>query len=84
MEPFISPDENTLFNSLNSGGNTNLHYATKIDDTTFTYNGLVAGTYDSSLNHLDAVASMDTQITFFWVSLRSIPNLYKAITLQET
>lgn len=78
MEPFISPDENTLFfNSLNSGGNTNLHYATKINDTTFIYSGLVAGTYDSSLNHLDAVASMDSTNNFFWVSLRSIPNLYK-------
>ncbi len=78
MEPFISPDGNTLFfNSLNSGGNTNLYYATRINDTTFTFVGLVNGTYDPSPNHLDAVASIDSSNNFFWVSLRSIPNLYK-------
>lgn len=78
MEPFISPDGNTLFfNSLNSGGNTNLYYATRINDTTFTYVGLVNGTYNPSLNHLDAVASIDCANNFFWVSLRNIPNLHK-------
>lgn len=78
MEPFISPDGNTLFfNSLNSGGNTNLYYATRINDTTFTYVGLVNGTYDPSPDHLDAVASIDSINNFFWVSLRNIPNLHK-------
>ena len=78
MEPFISPDGNTLFfNSLNSGGNTNLYYATRINDTTFTFVGLVNGTYDPSPNHLDAVASIDSANNFFWVSLRNIPNLHK-------
>jgi hypothetical protein len=78
MEPFISLDENTLFfNSLNSGGNTNLYYATKNNDSTFTYVGIVAGTYDPSSNHLDAVASLDSANNFFWVSLRNIPNLHK-------
>ncbi len=78
MEPFISPDGNTLFfNSLNSGGNTNLYYATKINDTTFSFIGLVNGTYDPSPNHLDAVASIDSLNNFFWVSLRNIPNLHK-------
>lgn len=78
MEPFISLDGNTLFfNSLNSGGNTNLYYATKINDSTFNYVGLVNGTYDPSPNHLDAVASMDSMNNFFWTSLRSIPNLYR-------
>ena len=77
MEPFISLTGDTLFfNSLNSGGNTNLHYATKVDDTTFNYVGLVAGTYDSSPDHLDAVASIDSANNFFWVSLRDFPNLY--------
>ncbi len=80
MEPFISPDGNTLFfNSLNSGGNTNLYYANRIDDTTFTFVGLVNGTYDPSLNHLDAVASIDSANNFFWVSLRNIPNLHRGI-----
>jgi len=84
MEPFISPDGNTLFfNSLNSGGNTNLYFATRVDDTTFTYAGPVGGTYDSSPDHLDAVASLDSMDNFFWVSLRGYPvpmeNLHRGI-----
>lgn len=76
MEPFISLDGNTLFfNSLNSGGNTNLYYATKVNDTTFTYVGLVGGTYDSLPNHLDAVASLDSLNNFFWTSLRGYPSI---------
>ncbi|MBK9636786.1 MAG: T9SS type A sorting domain-containing protein [Bacteroidetes bacterium] len=82
MEPFISIDGTTLFfNSLNSGGNTNLYYATKVNDSTFNYIGLVGGCYDSSPNHLDAVASLDSMNNFFWTSLRSIPNLYRGIFL---
>ena len=74
MEPFISINGNTLFfNSINSGGNTNLYYAVRINDSTFTYIGLVGGTYDSSSNHLDAVASGDSLNNFFWVSLREYP-----------
>lgn len=85
MEPFISPDGNTIyFNSLNSGGNTNLYYATRVDDTTFTYVGIVNGTYDPSVNHLDAVASLDSANNFFWVSLRNIPNLYTGDYLAGT
>lgn len=84
MEPFISLDGNTLFfNSLNSGGHTNLYYATKINDTTFTYIGLVGGTYDSSPNHLDGVASVDSLNNFFWTSLRGYPspmeNLHRGV-----
>jgi len=84
MEPFISSDGNTLFfNSLNSGGNTNLYYATKINDTTFTYVGLVGGTYDSSPNHLDGVASIDSLNNFIWTSLRGYPspmeNLHRGV-----
>lgn len=78
MEPFISLDGNTMFfNSLNSGGNTNLYYATKVDDSTFNYVGLVGGTYDSSLDHLDGVPSLDSLNNFFWVSLRNFPNLHR-------
>ncbi len=84
MEPFISLDGNTLFfNSLNSGGNTNLHYATKVNDTTFNYVGLVGGTYDPLPDHLDAVASLDSLNNFFWVSLRGYPtpmeNLHRGV-----
>jgi hypothetical protein len=78
MEPFISTDGNTLFfNSLNSGGNTNLYYATKLNDSLFNYVGLVGGSYDPSPDHLDAVSSMDSANNFYWVSLRNIPNLYQ-------
>ena len=78
MEPFVSLDGNTLFfNSLNSGGNTNLYYATKVDDSTFNFVGLVGGVYDSSLDHLDGVPSVDSLNNFFWVSLRNFPNLHR-------
>jgi len=78
MEPFISLDGNTLFfNSLNSGGNTNLYYATRINDTTFNYVGLVGGCYDSSSNHLDGVPAIDSLNNFFWVSLRNWPTIYE-------
>ena len=74
MEPFISPIDSTLFsNSRNAGGNTNLYYATFNSNTSFDLQGLVSGTYDSTANHLDAVASMDTSGNFFWVSMRNYP-----------
>lgn len=74
MEPFITKDGNTLFfNSLNSGGNTNLYFADRIDDTTFQYMGLVNGCYDTSPNHLDGVPSLDSAQNFYWVSLRNYP-----------
>jgi hypothetical protein len=84
MEPFISSDGNTLFfNSINSGGNTNLYYANRVNDTTFTYIGMVGGTYDPSPDHLDAVASVDATNNFFWVSLRGYPspmeNLHRGV-----
>ncbi|MBI2258747.1 MAG: T9SS type A sorting domain-containing protein [Flavobacteriia bacterium] len=75
MEPFISYDGNVLFfNSLNAGGNTNLYYANRVNDSTFTYIGLIGGIYDTSANHLDGVASLDTINNFFWVSMRDYPN----------
>ncbi len=84
MEPFIAANGNLLlFNSLNSGGNTNLYYATKVNDSTFNYVGLLGGVYDSSPNHLDAVASLDSLSNFYWVSLRGYPgsfeNLHRGI-----
>ncbi len=78
MEPFISANGNTLFfNSLNNGVNTNLYYATKINDTTFNYVGLITGTLDSASNHLDAVASIDSLSNFFWTSLRGYPSVFE-------
>lgn len=78
MEPFISADAQTIyFNSLNSGGNTNLYYATRVNDTTFTYQGLVGNTLDLAPSHLDAVPSVDMNSRFFWVSLRDYPTIYE-------
>ena len=74
MEPFVSHDGSLLFfNSLNSGGNTNIYYATRQDDTTFVFGGLVEGCYDSTANHLDGVPSADSLGRFYWVSLRNYP-----------
>lgn len=78
MEPFLSPGGNILFfNSLNSGGNTNLYYASRINDSTFAFNGIVNGTYNPSPDHLDAVASLDSANSFYWVSTRDYINVYE-------
>jgi hypothetical protein len=75
MEPFLSPDGNTLFfNNLNTGDSTRLHYATRVDDTTFTYMGLVTGANEPNNPQLNAVASLDTTGNFVWVSVRDWPN----------
>lgn len=74
MEPFLSPDGNTMFfNSLNSGDSTRLHYATRVDDSTFTYIGEVVGANEPMNPQLNAVASMDTAGNFVWVSARGWP-----------
>src|ERR1700719_4761516 len=55
MEPFISPDGNTLFfNSLNNGTTTTLYYATKVNDSTFTFAGGLTGANLLTPPHLDA------------------------------
>jgi Tol biopolymer transport system component len=70
MEPFISKDGQYLFfNNRNDPSiNTDLFYASRIDDQTFTYLGPVP-----NLNspQLDAVASLDTLGNFYFVSTRS-------------
>ncbi len=69
MEPFISPDGNYLFfNDSNSLPQTNLYYATRIDDVTFQFQGEIGGANATGLN---AVASMDVNDTFYFVSTRS-------------
>jgi len=75
MEPFISPNGNYLFfNNLNDGINTKLYYATKINDSTFNYEGELLGTNQITTPHLDAVADMDSNGDFYWTSTRSYPN----------
>lgn len=73
MEPFIARDGTVLFfNSLNDGKTTSVFYATRIDDTTFQFAGEVKGV-NGEVPHLDAVASLDTDNNFYWVSLRNYP-----------
>jgi hypothetical protein len=71
MEPFVSPDGNYLFfNNSNSAPDTNLYYATAADDTglTFQFQGEIGGVNSTAL---DAVASMDMNNNFYFVSTRS-------------
>lgn len=74
MEPFISADGNYLFfNNKNDGINTQLFYATKINDSLFTYIGELIGTNQTVAPYLDAVADMDNSDNFYWTSTRNYP-----------
>lgn len=84
MEPFLSPNgEYLFFNNVNDGLNTKLYYATRIDDSTFTFIGELRGTNQVAVPHLDAVADMDTDGNFYWTSTRNYPleldNLFTGI-----
>ena len=70
MEPFITRDGTHLFfNSSNAPFvNTNLFQADRIDDLTFQFVGEIGGVNSAAL---DAVASMDRDNNFFFVSTRS-------------
>ncbi len=77
MEPFISADDNYIFfNSLNDGITTSLYYATKVNDSTFTYTGALTGANQTITPRLDAVASSDSINKFFWTSLRDFPTQF--------
>ncbi|MGZ7031261.1 MAG: hypothetical protein ACXVIJ_04750, partial [Thermoanaerobaculia bacterium] len=67
MEPFITRDGRyLLFNDSNAPGrDTNLHYAERIDDTTFVYRGEIAGVNSTAL---DGVATVDGSGTMYFVS----------------
>ena len=74
MEPFISPNGNYLFfNNLNDGINTKLYYATKVNDSTFTFIGEINGANQITPPHLDAVADLDSLNNFYWTSTRNYP-----------
>ncbi len=70
MEPFISKDGHFLFfnNSNDPAANTNLYFAERVDDVTFVFKGEIAGVNTPAL---DAVASMDSQGNFYFVTTRS-------------
>lgn len=78
MEPFLSRDGTVLFfNNLNqSGVNTNLHYASRVNDSTFNYSGELEGV---NSDYLDGVPSMDGSNTFFFVSTRNYDLTYSTI-----
>lgn len=76
MEPFLSSDGNYMFfNSLNDGINTGLYYATRVNDTTFTYVGEVGGV-NYTAPHLDAVASIDSTNNFYWITTHNYPGTF--------
>ena len=70
MEPFISRDGNTLlFNNLNAAPeNTNLHWATRVNDSTFEYKGEVTGV---NTTDLEGVPSLDQAGELYFVSTRN-------------
>ncbi len=77
MEPFISTDGNALFfNSINNNTNTTIFYAGKIDDTTFNAIGPLPVVNQTVTPFLNAVASIDTDTTFYWITTRNYPADY--------
>lgn len=70
MEPFISKDGLYLFfnNRNDPSVNTDLYYASRVDDQTFTFIGPLPG---ANSPQLDAVASLDTLGNFYFISTRS-------------
>lgn len=78
MEPFISLDGKYLFfnNSNNPQVDTNLFYATRIDDLNFQFQGEIGGVNSTAL---DAVASMDINNKFYFVSTRSYPQTFSTL-----
>jgi hypothetical protein len=87
MEPFLSRDGSVLFfNNLNSAPeNTDLHWSTKINDTTFQYQGELSGINTPAL---EAVATMDSNGVFYFVSDRNYAttfcSIYKSTYLSGT
>ena len=87
MEPFLSTDGSILiFNNSNDPSvNTNLHWATRIDDLTFEYKGEVIGVNTASL---EGVATMDKNGILYFVSTRdynqTLATVYKSNFLNGT
>ena len=80
MEPFVSLDGKYLFfnNSNNPppGTSTKLYYATRINDVTFEFAGEIAGVNATGLN---AVASMDSNNKFYFISTRSYMQTFSTV-----
>lgn len=78
MEPFLSKDGNILFfnNSNHPSENTNIHYAIRVNDVTFEYQGELGGV---NTEYLDGVPTMDSEGNFYFVSTRSYFDTYETI-----
>ncbi len=70
MEPFLSRDGSILlFNNLNAAPeNTNLHWATKINDSTFQYKGELTGVNTADL---EGVPTLDKAGNLYFVTTRN-------------
>jgi hypothetical protein len=81
MEPFLTRDGRyLLFNNRNDASeNTNLHWAKRVDDLTFSYLGEIPGVNTPAL---EGVPSMDRAGNFYFVSTRSykqsLSTIYRA------
>jgi hypothetical protein len=82
MEPFLSRDGNTLlFNNLNAlPENTNLHWATKINDHSFQYKGEIAGV---NTTDLEGVPTLDNTGKLYFVSLRNYANTLSTLYMGD-
>lgn len=78
MEPFVTRDGRyLLFNNRNDPTVvTNLHYASRLDDTTFQYEGEIEG---ANTPALEAAPTMDRDNTLYFVSTRSYTQTFSTI-----
>jgi hypothetical protein len=78
MEPFISVDGKYLFfNDSSMATDTNLYYATRIDDVTFQFQAEIA---DANVpNAITEVPSMDVNGKFYFLSNRSYRTTFSTI-----
>ncbi len=72
MEPFLSRDGSILFfnNRNEPAEQTDIHFATRVDDLTFEYQGRLRGAFVEGT--LDGVPTMDRDGNFYFVSLRAL------------
>jgi len=78
MEPFLTRDgHDLLFNNRNEPSeNTNLHWAQRVDDLTFSYLGEIPGVNTAAL---EGVPSMDRDGNLYFVSTRSYQQTFSTI-----
>ncbi|MBN1597552.1 MAG: T9SS type A sorting domain-containing protein [Bacteroidales bacterium] len=78
MEPFITPDGNYLFfNCSNESVIVKLFYASRVNDSTFNFEGELNGPNQEAAQCLDAVADIDSLNNFYWTSTRDYPGEFE-------